>query len=76
MFGQHYDFIANASYRVELEKLRIFIYNWKDMKQRQASILDEGNEDCIKMGPSVMRRYAHRLGRAVPTLYKYIGKNS
>ena len=28
----------------------------------------------IKMGPSVMRRYVQRLNRAVPTLYKYIGK--
>ena len=26
------------------------------------------------MGTSVMRRYVHRLDRAVPTLYKYIGK--
>ena len=26
------------------------------------------------MGPSVMRRYVHKLDRAVPTLYKYIGK--
>ena len=28
----------------------------------------------IKMGPSVMRRYVHRLDRAIPTLYKYIDK--
>ena len=24
----------------------------------------------IKMGPSLMRRYVHRLDRAIPTLYK------
>ena len=31
-------------------------------------------EKSIKMGPSVMRRYVHILERAVPTLYKYIGR--
>ena len=28
----------------------------------------------IKFGPSVMRQYVQKLDRAVPTLYKYIGK--
>ena len=28
----------------------------------------------MKMGPSVMRPYVHRLDRAILTLYNYIGK--
>ena len=26
------------------------------------------------MGPSFKRQYVHKLDRAIPTLYKYIGK--